>query len=288
MTELLKNAWLGWEQYIQDGKLIALFLAVLLFGWFYKKCAEHQGLWLYATVATVGCICPMTAALLMTYQTKFYDYQWIWSAVPVTMLTAYGITLFLSEQWSSNNKAKRKTAVAVTLLALGILLLSGGMGNSYEENLQREQERAECEEAYRMMAELRRMAGEDASVTLWAPADILEYAREADGGVKLLYGRNMWDISLNAYSYDEYSEEIKALYEKMENWAGAEMSDADEPGAAGLRNPAEYALVAVREGVNCIIVPDSVAWAAVLDMAEVLGTKPQRVEDYWVLYGRVD
>lgn len=287
MMELLKNAWLGWENYITDGKVVALFLAVLLFGWLYKKGTEQKALMLYATIMAACCICPLTAALLMTYQTKFYDYQWIWSAVPVTALVAYGIVLFLWDMWTNAGREQRRNALAVTLLVAGILLLCGDLGKIWDDGAARARAQEEKEQAYEVMEQLRALIAEedasegDGTIVLWAPAEILEYAREADGSVKLLYGRNMWDVALNAYAYDVYSAEICELYNRMEEWSCPS-------GAKWEKKPAEYARMALKEGVNCIMLPDSVAWATVLSMAEVLETTPQLVEDYWILYGRID
>jgi hypothetical protein len=99
MTELLRNASLGWADYKGSGKLAILLLAALMYLWFAGKWRKQKALVLYTTVAAVCCILPVTAALLMLYQTKFYDYQWIWSIVPLTAVTAYGATLFLEQQW---------------------------------------------------------------------------------------------------------------------------------------------------------------------------------------------
>ena len=98
MRELLRNAWLGWQNYTDDGKLAALLLAALLFLWLRNKKVSQKGFLSYAVLMTACCIFPVTAVLLMLYQTKFYDYQWIWSLVPVTPVIAWGITEFLTEE----------------------------------------------------------------------------------------------------------------------------------------------------------------------------------------------
>lgn len=282
--ELLKNAWFGWEKYIQDGKLVALLLAVLLFGWLYKKGTEHKGLLLYTTVMAVGCVFPLTAALLMIYQTRFFDYQWIWSAVPLTAVVAYGITLFLTELWKGTGREQKRTALAVTLLVAVALLLCGSLGLSPEDKALGETADEERRVAYTVIEQLGALAEAEerqGTIVLWAPAEIIEYAREADGRIKLLYGRNMWDVALNAYAYDVYGDNVVELYTVME-----EMSHPT--GQKMAKTPAEYAEIAVGEGVNCIVLPDSVAWAKILYMAEVLGATPREVEDYWILYGRAD
>ena len=43
MRELLRNAWLGWQNYTDDGKLAALLLAALLFLWLRNKKVSQKG-----------------------------------------------------------------------------------------------------------------------------------------------------------------------------------------------------------------------------------------------------
>ena len=46
MTELMKNAWLGWLDFTTGGKLAALFLAALVYLWLTGKWKEHRTLFL--------------------------------------------------------------------------------------------------------------------------------------------------------------------------------------------------------------------------------------------------
>ena len=90
MGELLKNALLGWQAYITPGKLPVLLAVELLFCWLTGRKLGQKALVCYTGAMACVCIFPVTAVLLMVYQTKFYDYQWIWSTVPLTVVTAYG------------------------------------------------------------------------------------------------------------------------------------------------------------------------------------------------------
>ena len=133
MTELLRNAWMGWQDYTEDGKLVALLLAVLLFLWLTGKGKKQGTLVLYSSLAVFCCILPVPAVFLMLYQTKFYDYEWIWSLVPLTGMTAYGITVFLTEYGTEAGREKGHRNIAVPFLLLAAILLSGDMGNTAEE-----------------------------------------------------------------------------------------------------------------------------------------------------------
>ena len=53
MTELLRNASLGWADYKGSGKLAILLLAALMYLWFAGKWRKQKALVLYTTVAAV-------------------------------------------------------------------------------------------------------------------------------------------------------------------------------------------------------------------------------------------
>ena len=106
MMTLLQSALTGWTDYTQHGKFAALLLLAILYLGFVLygsgKEANASGaekarkrLYLYGALATFGCICPVTALILLKYQTAFYSYVWIWAAVPQTALTAWAATDFL-------------------------------------------------------------------------------------------------------------------------------------------------------------------------------------------------
>ena len=199
MGELLKNALLGWQAYITPGKLPVLLAVELLFCWLTGRKLGQKALVCYMGAMACVCVFPVTAVLLMVYQTKFYDYQWIWSTVPLTVVTAYGAVEILgsiSEPWKRENLKKSIPGVFVLL---AILFLCSGFG---QEPVNPGEEIRERNRAEKVLAELPAEKG----ILLWAPADILEYARAEDSSVILLYGRNMWDKWLDAYSYDTYPE----------------------------------------------------------------------------------
>lgn len=226
MGESLRSAWSGWMEFADRGKLAALLAAVLCYLLLSRKRKGPQGrLILYGAVTAALCVCPVTAALLMKYQTLFYDYPWIWSIVPLTVVMALGGTLFLTEQWKTGTGYRTWLYnAALTLLCAAALVLCGGLGDE-RASVQassptaaaasgggEQESRARAETVLRAVKEI---CGTDGC--LWAPREILEYARVQENAPRLLYGRNMWDAALNAYSYDVYSEELKELYLWMEH-----------------------------------------------------------------------
>lgn len=108
MTELLRNAWNGWRAYTDPGKLAALLLVSLVFLWIYYKRVPRKEFLIYTTMTAVCCIFPVTAAALMLYQTRFYDYEWIWSIVPLTAMVSYGVVLFVTDILKEQTRGDRK------------------------------------------------------------------------------------------------------------------------------------------------------------------------------------
>lgn len=276
MAELIRSAWLGWIRFTGDGKVIALFLAALLFLQMRPKKAVRGSFVLYSVVMAVCCMVPVTAALLMLYQTRFYDYEWVWSLVPLTAVTACGFAEFLVEYWKDFKGSLWKKGLPAALLLLGVLLLCGGLGKTVWN---RQEEAQERQRAQILLKELRGQFG-DGQICLWAPEDVMEYAREIDGGIQLVYGRNMWDLSLNAYMYDVYDQSVTDLYQ----WMGQSDEEipagvGNEEGRAAVRRCAE---TAKSKGVNCILLPENAAEDKVAELETALGIRAGRLEDCYL------
>lgn len=268
MTELLKNAWIGWHDFTDAGKLAALLLISLLFLWIYYKKTTPKSLLIYATAAAACCIFPVTAALLMLYQTRFYDYQWVWSIVPMTAVTAFAAAVFVTDFLKAYTKGNRPKAAGAVVLLLAAIVLSSGMGTKPWDSQQEQAERKAAEE---LMAEIEERIPEK-EIYLWAPREIMEYARSYDAGIRLLYGRNMWDPALNAYSYDTYSQELL----DMEQWMRGE-------GENGLMSDEDCAKLAALTDVNCIVLPKTAGEETITCFEETLGAAPELVGDYYLL-----
>lgn len=292
MAELFRNAGLGWTDYVRSGKLVVLLLASLLFLWFGRKHREQGDLLRYTAITTFCCILPVTAVLLMLYQTRFYDYEWIWSLVPLTGMTAYGITVFLTEYGTEAGREKGHRNIAVPFLLLAAILLSGDMGNTEEEWDRQRTENARAKDVLEQLGE--EYSGGD--ICLWAPREILEYARETDGSLRLPYGRNMWDLSLNGYSYDTYEESTIRMYQWME-WVGETgrpdmkvqiPEEGDGSYEEGGRKQTERTIRledsvshAIEMGVNCILISENAGLDAVKRMERILGVKAGLLEGYY-------
>lgn len=266
MMELLRNARTGWYAFNTSGKIAALLLISLLFLWIYYKKVKQKSFLVYTTAAAVCCIVPVTAAVLMLYQTRFYDYEWIWSVVPLTAMVGYAATVFITDTLKKITEGNRKKETAVILLLVGTLILCSGLGAGSHEFMAKQAER---EQAQELLEEVEKRM-EDRELYLWAPREITEYAREYNGGIKLLYGRNMWDASLDAYAYDTYSQELLDL----DCW----MRNEEEKISDG-----ECAEILASTEVNCILLPADKSDETLDCFEKVLGTRGELLGDYYLL-----
>lgn len=279
MTELVTNAWLGWLKFTGSGKLPALLFAALLFLWLSGRWKRQKTLFAYTVLTVPICVIPVTAVCLMIYQTRFYDYEWIWSLVPMTIVIAWGATEFLSEQWKDFSLRQWKCGLPVTVLLLVILSLSSG---PVQNGFDRKQESADRQRAVEILSLMTESQGED--ICLWAPQELLEYAREQSGSIRLLYGRNMWEEALNAYTYDLYPCEIQELYLWMENTdpAGVALIEGEEQDEAMLQGE-DCIAAAAASGVDCIILPERLEAETALLLAEVWKGEVLELDGYYLL-----
>lgn len=298
MVEWMQGAWSGWTNYTDNGKLPALLLAVLLYLWFGRRQKAHRELLVYTSVMAVCCILPVTAGLLMMYQTKFYNYEWIWSLVPTTAVVAYGVSLFWTEyraEWAG----QWKKVLPVAVLLTSVFLFCGCMGGQDWDRNGQKNDRARAYAALEQVSD--RHPG--AEICLWAPREVMEYAREKDASIRLPYGRNIWDGFLGAYAYDIYDDDTVML----ERWMGhvsmtgvADLEMETKPSVSSLNGMESATLEecvekARSKGVNCILLTMKASSDAVSRMEAVLETEAERLEAYYLfyvgeeeIYGRTD
>ena len=295
MQELLRNAWLGWQDYIDAGKYVVFALAILMLFWFGRsKGVDHKGnnegkqlkekiqrkqvLFIYSTAMIAACIFPITAAVLMLYQTRFYDYQWIWSLVPVTLIIGVGLVEGYRDYVE---QLKMGAKIALAICAVGIMVLAGRMGAPIEDCIDTEKKIL----AEVVLEEIKEQ-GNAENICLWAPKDVMTYVRVLDGDIKLPYGRDMWDAHLGAYSYDTYNSEIEGLYQYMlglESCGEYNPSMQDQDGKNIVLQGARYLSKASNLGVTHILLPQNVLPETVEQAEELFGVKAQIIEGYYLL-----
>lgn len=277
MAELFRNAWqLGWLRFTASGKLPAVLLAALLFLFLGGGWKRQKAFFWYTALSALFCIVPVTAIFLMLYQTRFYDYEWIWSMVPMTAAAAWGATQLLEPEREDAPLSGMRKRLPLALLLLAALALCGG---PWRSGVDRKAERDKRQKAEKVLSLIAESGDED--ICLWAPREILEYARQGASPLRLLYGRNMWEEALGAYSYDVYPAQMEELYLWMENVQQTE--DVAQDGEGRLADGPDCLRAAVRAGADHILLPGRLDAETVEDLAAPLGFGVARLDDYYLL-----
>lgn len=250
MKTLLQSALTGWTTYTQQGKFVALLLLAMVYLGFelrkkmpefpirYVKSGGSQKDWsrakesymtgyVYTVLITLACICPVTALILMKYQTNFYAYVWIWAAVPQTMVIAWAATDFLSNLWEKKESPQYLQKVIATLLLVGIFFLSGNPVSEWtEQQITRipgisgvgMQQQADAPwETLDILSDMHSSETGTPEFGLWATKDIMAASRACSAYIRPVYGRSIWDASLGSYSFDTYATWQEDLYLWMSN-----------------------------------------------------------------------
>ncbi len=245
----------GMTEYFRSDKTLVLLVTVLLYFWLKeKKNVDNKvnKLLLYTMIMTGILLFPITAMIVVIYQTAFYDYAWAWSMVPCGAVIAYGISVFLMDMKSGS---KRKMVPMVAMIVL-ILLVCGNQGTIRTNAKVVEKGQTEA------IAEYAVKEAEDGQAVLWAPQNIMQEVRRYTGEIKLIYGRDMWDEKAGAYDYEAYDENQMEAYEWMElvdMLAGEVENEENFRILCGEYQLAEGAfnstLNMLEDGVNVIVLP---------------------------------
>ncbi len=221
MINLLNSMKIGYSTLIADGQFILLFYAAL-FGLFFFRREVRGMLEKYALGMLILLLFPVTAWILLKYQTPFYDYGDLWMLLPITVVIAYVMTLYeddLENYLKSKNRRRVNSAPGILLGAI-LLFLCGnltvfgntqgvGAGDYYPAEVKEVLEVLEIEEE---------------SIMLLAPDEITAYARIYDGRIHLPYGRLLSEPELSAYTYDAYAADKQELHD----WVAGTLIGMDE------------------------------------------------------------
>lgn len=216
MRELLQNALNGPGSYFQSNYMIVLALGILVYFFVAeaKLWSVEKRLLRLVVVLLALILFPASAIALMVYQGRSYSYFWIWSLMPATLFISWGSVMVLWRLTGQNRRDGRAEwrLLAGTAVLLALLLLTGNMGSIQTVS---EEKKAQDTRARQVTAYLQEMP-EMEETLLWAPRSVLEAVRQCDSGIKVLYGRNMWEPAAAAYAYDTYPMEQQRLFDWME------------------------------------------------------------------------
>lgn len=284
--EYFQPAVSGWQRLVGEYRLMAPIIGILIYaviGRQKHKNVQEKDFISYAAVMMFFLLIPVMAVGFLVYQTRFYDYEWVWSLVPLTGIFAWGIVTIAY-----------KESVKTVWCILGAVLLLFLWGNQGElRRLPQEEAKLQYAAAEILQYVEEKDPGEE--LVLWGQQEILQYARSHNGCVQLFYGRDMWDAKAGAYDYETYSEEEINCYEWMEfitDSQNLDLLETDQP-TEELSEALEEQnclLSAIKAGVNCIILPSQLDSQMAQQMESAaknmgLSVSAEQVDEYtlWML-----
>lgn len=200
-----REVLLGTGEYFTVNKLITICLAIILYEFFVHE--KLNAFMKYTLVALLLVLLPVTAVVLLKYQSALYEYGLLWTLVPVTAVVSYAGVRFLWDMLPGMEKTGKGKYVIGTLAVCGIIFLLGNRGIVQRVSL----EEAELRRGYEQLAEAL-----PEETMLWGPRDMMQWIRRKNGDVKLAYGLDMWDAKAAAYDGDAYAPELIEAYEWMQ------------------------------------------------------------------------
>ena len=221
---------------------------------------------------------PVTAVCFLIYQSRFYDYGWVWSMVPLAPVIAWGtVTIVwvelpaLCKQTGTGQEATGSRKYRIRRLPAGlvsysgmavailVLFLCGNQG-------QLKQVSGEILHQQQVAEAILNYMDEDngtQNITFWGPKEMMQYIRSHSGQVNLYYGRDMWDAKAGAYDYEAYTPEEITAYEWMELVSAPHnlyLIEINQTNASidGALAEEIHLKRAVSEGVNHIVLPSRI------------------------------
>ena len=190
----------GWIDYLEmavEGvrafatvyKLLPLVISVVLYLALRRNREEGKNtrpFLFYVIVVMVLILIPVTAAFLLMYQTRFYDYGWVWSFVPLTAVLAWGIVTIMWEELppicvrgQNDRRATGKYRIAV--VAVAVLWLCGNQGQMQRLSEETKEQQAVAEAVLQYLED----QDEAAQNVVWGPKIIMQYLRSHSGEIVL-------------------------------------------------------------------------------------------------------
>lgn len=248
MIQGIFSSYANWLEFNTQSKLLGVLAVALLFLWLEGGHKRHGGFFWFTCLSFVLCLFPPTAYVLQLYQSLIYHGAWIYTFIPVIPMIGYAAVTFILE-YIGDRQRKRSEKWVVVAAVLIILGLSLG---TKKETFVEENHNQQMKLATQVLDATLELAGKSGleHIVLWAPEEILQYARIVKPEVALYYGRDMWEKELEYFTDDRYSTECRQDYEWMKNNGDihAVRQESDYQGARRIHN-------ALKGGVNCLILP---------------------------------
>lgn len=214
--------------FVQMGQFLMLFMVALLLLYLLEeqKCVVFKQ---YAFLMLLTLLCPLTAKLLVVYQTPFYSPDNLWTLLPITPLLGYGFVIAsvrivgaLTSGYGRWTKSvtRRKESVFEAFVILGLSLVIFLCGTLRFGKTMAEEADGGRNVPYAVCEALDAIGtNETETVKILAVDEVARWARIYDGKFILPYGRNMYEPEMTAFTYEVYTEEIYLLH----SWVNGEL-----------------------------------------------------------------
>lgn len=234
-----------------QGKYTGLFLLALLFlGLVSKDYSGRKGkklaLYAFIQLCVIGFVPLLFLILKVTgFGANYWEYLW---TLPILGVVSYAAVELCAMQ-------KEKKAFWGAVMACLILIVLSGTVLPFKADAPKwKYANRNVEKVLKIVSLQKELC--DGELLLLAPEEILETARAYDGGIRLIYGKDMWDSRANTSVADEYPQDIRLLYEKMQRdyeypdavadsakWYGCDVLVLREKLTAGGTQAAQWTLV---------------------------------------------
>lgn len=188
------------------------------------------------------------------------------------------------------------TNLMATVILLGIVFLSGNPVSEWTKEqtaqipvmdmtIQQNPETSPWE-TLSDLTEYRLTESGDASVTLWAPKEIMAAARAYSAEIYPVYGRSIWDASLGSYSYDTYATGQEDLYlwmNHLEATGETEYVRMDESTGARTIDFTDCLKYAAEKNVDIVLLPGNLRKETLSELQNTAGSKLQPLNGYYLL-----
>lgn len=237
MSNLFNSMKAGYAGFVEDGQYLMLFMVALLLLWISED-PKKKDFRKYSLIMLFVLLFPVTAEILMAYQTAFYNYEDLWELLPVTALISYGLVLAFNKMIAALNKGygrwhsatpKSKEniqEIIVSIVLSAVLFLCGTL--SVGKTMSKEVLGSERipEEVTEVLLQVEIPPQE--KVILLSPDGIMTWVRIYSGDIILPYGRNFTEPELSAYTYDIYGEDTLQLHDWINGTlpAGADLQES--------------------------------------------------------------
>lgn len=215
--------------FVQLGQFLMLFMVALLLLYLLdeKRCVVFKQ---YAFLMLLVLLCPVTAKLLVIYQTPFYSTDNLWELLPVTPLLAYALVVAtvkivgaLTSQRGRWQQAitRKKESVLETFVIMGLSLVLFLCGTLEFGKAMTEEATGNATIPANVCEVLKAMElPEEGNVKIVAVDEVARWARIYSGRILLPYGRNLYEPEMTAFTYEVYTEEAHLLHD----WVNGELS----------------------------------------------------------------